>query len=934
MSGRLPPRAGELIDRGGGVGFSFDGKPRLGLAGDTIGSALAVSGQRILSRSFKYHRPRGLLCCSGQCPNCLVSVDGAPGVRACTEPLREGMEVRHLNAWPRLSFDAMNAVDRVGGPLTPPGFYYKTFIRPRRAWPLYERLLRRSAGLGRLPAGPSERTLRADHRNRHADLLVVGGGEAGLMAAIAAAEGGADAVLADEGPALGGRLLWRGRQRRAVELARRASELGVELLAPGSALGWFDGLVPVWSGSVLHRVRAAELVVATGSIPQPLVFRGNDLPGVMLCQGALRLTSLYAVRPGNRAVVATVDDEGIEAALALTEAGVEVAALIDSRSTASTAGAAALAGHGIEVLAGSAVVEAHGRGAVRAVSVARLGPDGGPSSAQARRIECDLVAVSGGRAPASSLLLQAGARAGYDRERDCFMPTDLPPGVRAFGSVAGERRGRPAPEQGERPSPPAPSGPQPVIADGRGRRRCFVCLCEDVTEKDVGAAIEEGFDSIELAKRYLTATMGPCQGRMCQLPSGRSIARRTELDVGTVGTTTARPPITATPLGVLAGRQHEPGRRSPLDGDHRGLKAEMDWAGIWRRAYDYGDEGAEALHVHRAAGVIDVSPLGKFLVAGPDAADFLDRVYPNRLSTLKPMRIRYGVLLTEAGRIMDDGTICRLDDESFYVTTTTGGSAEVVQWLRWWLAEWGLEVRISDITGAMGAINLAGPRSREVLAPLTELDVGAEGFPYLHARPGLVAGVNALILRLGFVGELGYEIHVPSVHAGHLWRTLLEAGAAAETKPFGLEAQRLLRLEKQHLIPGQDTDSESTPFDAGLPWIVKLDKEHDFLGRWSLELAEAGAGAESPDGERLVGFTAAPERVPEEGAAVVHRGRPAGRVTSSRLSTVLGRAVGMAWVPAELASDGAEFEISSNGGVRATVTTAPFYDPDGERQRG
>jgi sarcosine oxidase subunit alpha len=911
---RLPERPGELIRRGREIGFIFDGQARRGLEGDTIGSALAADGQRILSRSFKYHRPRGLFCCSGQCPNCLIEVDGSPGVRACTEPLREGMEVRHLNAWPSLSFDAMRAVDRVGRPFTPPGFYYKTFMRPRRLWPLYERGLRRAAGLGRLEGEPTERHTRADHRNRHADLLVVGGGKAGLEAAIEAAEQGADVVLADEGPALGGRMLWEGSHREAAGLAERVTAVGVEVLSPAAALGWFDGLVPVWEGGLLHRIRADSVVVATGTIPQPLGFPGNDLPGVMLADGALRLAALYAVRPGHRAVVYTVDQEGIDAALRLDEAGVEVAAVIDSRPTHQTVRQAeALAERGIELIGASAVARAHGRTGVSAVSVTPL-HHGGVPGPTARRIDCDLVAVSGGRAPAASLLMQAGARALYDESTGAFVPGRLPRGVRGAGSVMGE----------EAP----PRGPVPAGGGGRGAGRCFVCLCEDVTEKDVSAAVAEGFDSIELAKRYLTATMGPCQGRMCQLPTARSIARETGPETGEIGTTTARPPIAAVPLGVIAGRQHEPGSRSALDTQHRGLGAAMDWAGIWRRAYEYEDAGEEALHVHREAGLIDVSPLGKFIVQGRDAAAFLDRVYPNRLSTLDPMKIRYGVLVTEAGRIMDDGTVCRLDDETFYVTTTTGGSAAVLQWLRWWLAEWGLEVRITDVTGALGAMNLAGPRSRDALAPLTEIDVGPEAFPYLHARTGRVAGVECLVLRLGFVGELGYEIHTPSVHARHLWRSVLGSDQA-DVRPAGLEAQRILRLEKQHLIPSQDTDTESTPYGAALPWIVKLDKEHDFLGRWSLEVAAEGTPA-----EKLVGFTARRDHAVDEGAAVVVDGVPAGRVTSCRVSEVLEQTVGLAWVPPDLAEDGAEFGISSNGTVvRATVTTSPFYDPDGDRQR-
>ena len=954
-SSRLPERSTELIDRERELDFSFDGKRRQGLEGDTIASALAASGQRVFSRSFKYHRPRGLLCCAGQCPNCLVEVDGRPGIRACTEPLREGMRVRHMNAWPSLSFDVMRAVDRLGGPFTPPGFYYKTFIRPRRLWPLYERMLRRAAGLGRLPAEPGERRTRADHRTRHADVLVVGGGGAGLHAAIAAAEEGADVVVADAAAMPGGRMLFDGAHAQAAALRSRLVDLGVEVLSGAAALGWFDGLVAVSHGDVLHRVRAKSLVVATGSIPQPLTFRRNDLPGVMLADGALRLAALHAVAPGRRAVVYTIDDEGIDAAVALAEAGVDVAAVVDTRSASRDAGER-LAALSIELIGGAAVVAAHGGTAVRGVSVAALDDERGPDSAT-RRIECDLLAVSGGRAPDSSLLMQAGARAAYDEVTGSFLPHDTPAGVYAAGAVAGDggadaaeasgraagrhaaahsaARGQPAAvDQIDAVAPPGADrserGPIPVIRDGRGGGRCLVCLCEDVTEKDVSAAVAEGFDSIQLAKRYLTATMGPCQGRMCQLPSARSIARETGATLGEVGTTTARPPIETVPLGLIAGRQHAPGSRSALDAEHRDLGAAMDWAGVWRRAYDYGDAGAEALHVHRQAGLIDVSPLGKFLVQGPDAASFLDRIYPNRLSSLDSMRIRYGVLVSEAGRIMDDGTVCRLDDETFYVTTTTGGSAAVLQWLRWWLAAWALEVRITDLTGTLAAMNLAGPRSREALTPLTRLDLGADEFPYLHARIGPVAEVECLILRLGFVGELGYEIHMPAVHARHVWNAVLGSDAGVEVRPAGLEAQRLLRLEKQHLIPSQDTDSESTPFGAGLSWIVKLDKEGDFLGRWSLEMA-----AGSQPAERLVGFTASPQDLSEEGAAVVVDGAPAGRVTSCRFSAVLGQTVGMAWVPPALAEDGAEIEIASNGAtLRATVTTAPFYDPQGELQRG
>ena len=949
---RLPPQPGERLDRGRALGFTFDGKPVEALEGDTIGSALYAAGQRTFSRSFKYHRRRGLLCCAGQCPNCLVQVDGAPGVRACTEPVREGMRVEHMNASPSLDFDVMRATDLVGGPFTPPGFYYKTFIRPRRLWPLYEKVLRHAAGLGRLQRSQPEREWRTEYRRRHADVLVVGGGAAGLAAASAAAELGADVVLADEGSEPGGRLLSEGGRAYARELAERASAAGVELLVNAPALGAFDGLVPVWQEDTLHQVRAKRHVYATGAIEQPLLFLGNDLPGVMLSGGALRLISLYAVKPGVRAVVATVCDRGLHAALALLDAGVEVACVADLRADGATGPAQALVRHGVEVLRGASVLEARGRGQVQGVVLGVPGDDGAE-----RIVGCDLLVVSGGGAPATSLPSQAGASTAYDPDRGFFALAALPDGVLAAGEVAGDgdlgaaelsgavagaaaahalglgdadSRARAATGRERLDARPArPSGvavPEPVTSDREGK--CFACLCEDVTAKDIHLSVAEGYDSIELSKRYTTTTMGPCQGRMCQLPAVRLMSRETGQDLEQVGTTTARPPWHAVPMGVLAGRPFEPAKRSSIHGRHRELGANVMWAGDWRRAYDYGDPRGEALAVHEAAGLIDVSTLGKLIVRGPDAGEFLDRLYPNRFSNLKPGRIRYGVITSDAGRIIDDGTVCRLDDEGFYVTTTSSGAGAVYEWFSWWLADWRLGVHLTDVTQGLAAVNLAGPRAREIMGKVSEVDCSSEAFAYLDGKQAEVAGVPSLILRIGFVGEVGYEIHYPAAHGEHLWDALLRAGAEYGVRPFGLEPQRMLRLQKMHILVGQDTDSESTPYSAAMPWIVKLDKEQDFIGRWALERA-----AEEPPETALVGFTVADGEVPAEGAAVLPDAGDGqvGQVTSARRSSQLGQVIGMAWVPATLAKDGAEVTISDDGRrLRARVVTKPFYDPDGE----
>jgi sarcosine oxidase subunit alpha len=491
--------------------------------------------------------------------------------------------------------------------------------------------------------------------------------------------------------------------------------------------------------------------------------------------------------------------------------------------------------------------------------------------------------------------------------------------VAAVGDVAGV-------DEGEADADSVPVAIPPAVS-GAGRGKCFACLCEDVTAKDIRLSVEEGYDSIELSKRYTTVTMGPCQGRMCQLPAIRLMAQETGQLLEQVGTTTARPPWVSVPMGVLAGRPFEPAKRSSIHGRHRELGATVKWAGDWRRAYDYGDPQGEALAVHEAAGLIDVSTLGKLLVRGPDAGEFLDRLYPNRFSDLKPGRIRYGVISSDAGRIVDDGTICRIDDDTFYVTTTSSGAGAVEEWFSWWLADWRMRVQLTDLTQGLSAVNLAGPRARQILSELTDIDCSPEAFKYLDGKQAKVAGVECLILRIGFVGEVGYEIHFPSAYGEHVWDALLEAGSELGIRPFGLEPQRILRLQKMHILVGQDTDSESTPFGAAMPWIVKLDKDEDFIGKWALEHYSEHAPATS-----LVGFTLANGRVPTEGAVVVDpQGEPAGQVTSARYSPVLGQVIGMAWVPSALAGDGATIRISDEGDTLfARLQTTPFYDPDGE----
>ncbi|HEV8673506.1 MAG TPA: 2Fe-2S iron-sulfur cluster-binding protein [Methylomirabilota bacterium] len=965
MTERLPPHPAQRADRGRPVTFTFAGRPVPAFAGDTVGAALHAAGVRILSRSFKYHRPRGLLCCAGRCPNCLVNVDGVPNVRACTEIVGDGMRVAAQHAWPSLEHDVFAVFDRFDR-LLPVGFYYKTFIHPRRLWPAYEYVLKHLAGLGKVTC-PDEPPGHYERGHLFTDVAVAGGGAAGMAAALEAARAGALVALVDAEPRLGGSLLvrtrplldgeFRGRpgwEVAAALAAEVAAESRIRVLNEATAFGLYEGgLLGVLQGRRFVKLRARQVVVATGGFEHPLVFQNNDLPGVMLGSGAQRLIALYGVQPGAAAVVAAADDRGLDVASSLLEAGVSLAAVLDARpATPESETAAALRQAGVRIQNGRTVLEARGRGRVRAAVVGGAARDEG-----AREVACDLVCVATGFEPAAGLLGQAGGRLTHDTARGRLVPAALPAGVLAAGEVTGVEglaavlaSGRLAGAQAARALDGAGGGGTARVAElaealaaatrrpvsrgylasaPRAGAKKFVCLCEDVTEKDLRQAVAEGFDHIETLKRYTTVTMGPCQGKMCHRPSIDLCAALTGRTVEATGTTTARPPSVPVPLGALAARLHEPVKLTPMHDRHQALGASPMDMGAWKRPFVYSTVEEECRAVHEAVALIDVSTLGKLEVRGADAAAFLDWLHPGRFSDLKTGRIRYRILCDDAGIILDDGTVARLGDDHFLVTTTTGGVEAIEQWFTWWLAGSGKCAHVANLTGALGAINVAGPRARELLAPLADLDVSAAGFPYLGAKQGLVAGVPSLLLRIGFVGELGYEVHFPSDYGAYLWDTLMEAGAPLGVRPFGVEAQRVLRLEKQHVIVTQDTDALTNPLEADMAWTVKLDKP-DFVGRDALLEARGRAFR-----QRLVGFTLAGDGLlPGEGAAVVADGRPIGRVTSSKWSPHLGRGIGMAWLPPELARDGGTFEVRVDGSTRtATVVAKAFYDPDGARLR-
>ena len=525
--------------------------------------------------------------------------------------------------------------------------------------------------------------------------------------------------------------------------------------------------------------------------------------------------------------------------------------------------------------------------------------------------------MSGGSVGQTALVSQGGGGIRYDRDQRRYVPDALPEGMRVVGAAAGSA---------------AAAGAVPAQAPKTGCKQ-VVCFCEDVTTKDIALSLDEGFSSLELSKRYTTVTMGPCQGRMCHRNSGLVIADQLGLDPDAqrVGVTTSRPPHNPTSFSLLAARGYEPVKRTSTHHWHAEHGGKMLWAGDWKRPYDYGDGDSEVDAVHESLGLIDVSTLGKLIVRGPDAAAFLERLYPNRFGDMKLARVRYGIVCGDDGSIIDDGTVARLSEQEYYVTTTSSGAGGMEQWFTWWNAVWKMDCEIVNVTSTIAAFNLAGPNARTALSTLTDFDLSNEAFPYLGAGHAQIAGVPCLVLRIGFVGELGYELHLPAAAGEHLWEKLMEAGEMYDVKPFGLEPQRVLRLEKMHIIVGQDTNAESNPLEAGMPWIVKLDKESDWIGRYAIEWYKRRGNRLT-----LVGWEAQNGAVPVEGTQVVGAdGQPAGRITSSRFSRRLGKAIGIAWLPVEQSEEGTAIRISDPKGstIPATVTHKPFYDPDGERLR-
>ena len=927
MRERLEPQPGEVIDRSLRLSFTWNGKPFPAYAGDTIASALAACGVRTFTRSYKYRRPRGILTANFLDPSCTMQVDGEPNVRGAHRKVREGMAVTGQNAWPSPELD-FKSWTRVLGRFLGPGFYYKTFMRPRLLWPVYQRILRRFIAGGRTFESAARGYY--DKRYAHPDVLVAGGGPSGMAAAVSAARAGAAVMLVEEEHQLGGHLRWGDNAAlKALEQLRNevATEPRIEVLTDAVVTGRYEAnWISVLQRNLSHvterlvKTRAGSLIVAPGLIERPYVFEGNDLPGVMLSGAVRRLVNLYAVRPGHRAVVFTANEDGDDAAADLRRIGVEIAAVADARR-------------------GQTIRRAIGRNRLRRVELA-----GGET------IDCDLLVVAAGWTAPTLLLNMAGDHPRYESSAARFVPgDDLPGGVFAAGGLAGDgtldelivharavgeaaaayagyATAREIPRLGIRPHP----------ALFRASTDGLVDWYEDVSSKDIRSAVEEGYDSIELVKRYTTATMGPTQGKIETINTMAIVAETLGKNVEEIGATTWRPPYAPISLGALAGRPAEPVRVSPIQSWHEANKATPLIAGQWIRPEHYGDPQREVANTRANVGVIDVTPLGKYLLHGPEVIELLNLLYVNDFSSLKIGVAQYGLMCTDDGIVFDDGVTARLAEEEYLMTTTSSGAAAVGEWIESWLQgrERPWRVRLTPATEAFASMNVAGPRSRELLGRVAEgIDLSPSAFPYMRARSARVAGVDGChILRLGFTGELSYELHVPAAYGLHVWGMLLKRGNDLGASPFGIEAQRVMRLEKGHLIIGQDTDGLTNAANLGLGRFIKFAKS-DFVGKPEIKWQ-----SESDDGFRLVGVRPLdPSLVPPEASQIVDGNQSIGRVTSSRMPPTLKRAICLAVVPERLSRAGVSLTIRLPDGrdIVAQVTERRVhFDPEGVRLRG
>ena len=979
---RLPK--GGRINRARQISFKFNNRKYTGFEGDTVASALLANKVSLVARSFKYHRPRGIMGSGPEEPSALLQIHSGqhavPNPRATQTEIFEGLEVSSVNCWPSLAFDIGSLISCFA-PLVPAGFYYKTFMYPQNAWMFYEKWIRKTAGFG--IAESQSDPQRYEKVNAWCDILVAGGGPAGLSAALSAARAGARVIVAEQSHEFGGGFLRSGNEDHQQWLDEVIDELQscpeVRLLSRTVVAGYYDDnflianqrLADHRADYSIHRarernwrIRAKQVIVAAGSIERPLVFDNNDRPGIMLASAASEYMNRYGVRPGNRAVLFTNNDTAYPTAISMLENGIGLEAVVDVRNEVSNPSAQELVNRNVKVLKGSAVVRARGLSRVKAAEIMSLTSDRQSATGRRTVIKCDLLCVSGGWSPAVHLHAQSGGKPVYDQNSACFVPGEPVQNECSVGAANGTftayeslRDGYSAgvdaakkcgfevqdilPAQFPVESSCDEYAVEPLWLVPRGRSfriaRQFVDFQNDTTAKDIKLAAKEGYRSIEHVKRYTLLGFGTDQGKLGNINGMGILSDILGQDISETGTTTFRPFYTPVTFGAVAGREignefFDPTRKTAMHQWHVDHGAEFENVGQWKRPWYYPKQGEsmqeavnrECLAARKQVAVLDASTLGKIEIRGPDSVEFLNMIYTNAWTRLETGSCRYGLMLGEDGMVMDDGVTAKLADDHFYMTTTTGGAAHVLSWMEQWRqTEWPwMKVYFTSVTDQWAVISIAGPKSREVLRKVApDLKVSNEEFPFMTFRDTWVVDVRARIFRVSFSGELSYEINVPANYGMFVWNKIFEAGKEFGITPYGTETMHVLRAEKGFIIVGQDTDGSVTPMDLGMGWIVSKNK--DFLGKRSLSRPDCVR----KDRKQLVGLlTEDPEKVLPEGAQLVEEpssNTPVpmiGHVTSSYWSATLGRSIALAVVKGGRSRAGAKLYSSLMSGESVPVT--------------
>ena len=1003
MSTRLK-QGGRFTDGGAQLSFDFNGKKLKGVEGDTLASALLANDQMMVARSFKYHRPRGIVASGGEEPNALFNMGGTddfePNQRATVTELFDGLKIASQNHWPSLEFD-IGAINKHLSRFLPAGFYYKMFIHPRPLWKhVYEPFIRQSAGLGKAPRAEDRDPDTYEHFYHFTDVMVIGGGVAGLQAAKAAALTGVKVLLVEQTAHWGGRAPVDGGEVDGLSVENYVDNLIAELSAMGNVTmrnrmmgaGVYDhGYVlgyerlrdhkpaDVGPRHRLWRIRATQIVTATGAIERPLSFAGNDIPGVMLA-GAVRDYAVnYGVSVGDRTVVVTNNDDAYRTALTLKGLGLEVPCIIDARANGGGALAEEAKALGIRVENGKAIAKVKGSKRVIGVSLCAQAGEG----AELEEIACDAIAMSGGWSPVVHLWSHCGGKLMWDEQQSHFRPdAERPPlGAKGEGfvSVAGSANGhmqlaeligdahgaglaagkaaggsaaKAAIPEGV-PTSENPVEPVWLMPQGAGiklRSKTWLDYQNDVKVSDVQLAAQEGFESVEHAKRYTTLGMATDQGKLSNINGLAILSDALGQPIPQTGTTTFRPPYTPISMGAIGGEARgkvfQPLRKTPLYEWSDAHGADWEPVGAWRRPFAYLQPG-ESVHdaVNREVkntrenfGLLDASTLGKLIVKGPDAGKFLDMIYTNMMSTLKVGKCRYGLMCSENGFLIDDGVVARLDEDTFLCHTTTGGADTIHGHMEEWLQTewWDWNVYVANVTEQFAQIAVVGPNARKVLEKLGGMDVSKDALGFMEWADGTIGGFDARVFRISFSGELSYEIAVPASQGLAFWEALNAAGEEFGAMPYGTETLHILRAEKGFIMIGDETDGTVIPQDLNLQWALSKKKD-DYLGKRAHQRSHMA----DPERWKLVGLETVDKSVLPDGAYAVEEGVNAngqrnmfGRVTSTYYSANLERGIAMGLVKKgpDRMGDVIDFPKTDGTVVKAKIVDPVIYDPEGTNQ--